>query len=84
MSAGILQTRKKGNLQMIQIQLGAKAKNVVSGFEGVLTGRAEYLTGCVQWLVSPGVDKDGKVVESHWLDEGRLVAGRANARRIGS
>lgn len=55
------------------IKLGSKVKDVVSGFAGIVTGRAEYLTGCTQYLVSPAkVDKDGKIAESYWIDEGKL------------
>lgn len=50
------------------IKLGATAKEIITGFEGVVTGRASYITGCDQYLVSPrGGDKDPK-----WFDEQRL------------
>ncbi len=55
------------------IKLGDKVKDVVSGFTGRATGRAEYITGCVQFLVMPDkVDKEGKFLEGHWFDEDRL------------
>ncbi len=55
------------------ITLGSKVKDVVSGFEGVAMGRAEYLTGCTQYLVAPvKLDKDNKLGDAHWFDEGRL------------
>lgn len=40
------------------IQLGDKVVDVVSGFKGVVTGRAEYLTGCSQFSVS--AESDGQ------------------------
>ena len=55
------------------IQLGDKVKDVISGFMGRTTGRAEYITGCVQFLVMPDkVGKEGKFLEGHWFDEDRL------------
>lgn len=55
------------------IELGSKVKDIVSGFEGIATGRAEYMTGCVQYLVSTTkLGKDGDIQNSHWFDEMRL------------
>lgn len=51
--------------------LGKKVRDKVTGFEGVVTGRVEYLTGCAQVLVQPRVKGDGEFIESRWLDEPR-------------
>jgi len=32
--------------------LGKHAKDRISGFEGTLTGRFEYLNGCIRWQLS--------------------------------
>jgi hypothetical protein len=51
------------------IELGSFAKDRITKFEGVVTGHAEYITGCDQYLVSPqNPDKEPK-----WFDEQRLV-----------
>lgn len=51
--------------------LGAKAKDKITGFEGIITGRGDYLTGCNTYGLKPTkVDKDGKVPETEWFDEG--------------
>lgn len=52
------------------IQLGQKARDVISNFEGVVTGVAEYLTGCRQLLLSRG-DDTGRP-QGEWFDEDRL------------
>lgn len=58
---------------MSKIELGVTAKDKITGFEGVVTGHARYLTGCDQYVLNPaGLDKDGKLKESHWFDENRL------------
>jgi hypothetical protein len=60
--------------------LGAKVLDQITGFEGVVIGRVEYLTGCAQYLLQPPVKKDGDWIESRWMDEDRL-ADPANRRR---
>jgi hypothetical protein len=34
-----------------KFDLGVTVKDVIHGFEGVVTGRCQYLTGCTQYLV---------------------------------
>ncbi len=64
------------------VKLGDKAKDGISGFVGIVTGRAEYLYGCVQVLLAPmKLDKDGKVPDSLWLDEDRVAVMRPAARK---
>lgn len=52
--------------------IGDKVKNRVSGFEGVITGRAEYLNGCRQYLISPPVDEKDGYRDAVWCDEQTL------------
>lgn len=56
----------------MKIKLGSTVKDVISGFAGVVTGRAEYITGCNQLLVQPPLKKDGELANSAWWDEDRL------------
>ncbi|WP_240533448.1 hypothetical protein [Sinorhizobium fredii] len=45
------------------------AKDQLTGFSGIVIGRAQYITGCDQYLLTPRTpDKDAK-----WFDEQRLV-----------
>lgn len=54
------------------IQLGLKAQDKITGFEGIIIGRCQYLTGCDQYgLVPPA--KDGKIEGAQWFDEGRVT-----------
>lgn len=53
--------------------LGQTAKDTITGFEGVITARAEYITGCTQMLLQPALDKDGKFTEARWFDEDRIT-----------
>ena len=52
--------------------LGMKAKDKVTGFEGVITSICFDLYGCIQALVHPGNDKDGNLRDQKWFDIGRL------------
>ena len=53
--------------------LGKLAKDKVTGVQGVIISKVEYLSGCVQYCIQPPMDKDGKFVESLYFDEGRVV-----------
>jgi hypothetical protein len=53
--------------------IGATVRDRITGFQGVVTGRVEYITGCNQLLVTPKVRADGKLDEPHWFDEQRVV-----------
>ena len=55
-----------------QIDFGVEVKDIITGFQGVVTGRVSYITGCDQYLVQPKVDKEGKHIASRWIDEPRL------------
>ena len=45
--------------QADDLTLGEKYRDVVSGWEGVLTARYDYMNGCTRVEIS-GADKDGK------------------------
>jgi hypothetical protein len=53
-----------------KFQNGDEVKDKITGFQGVVTGFTNYITGCNQILVAPPV-KDGDFKESHWFDEDR-------------
>lgn len=52
-------------------KMGKQARDKVTGFEGIITARCEYLTGCAQYGISPPA-KDGKVENTLYFDEGRV------------
>jgi hypothetical protein len=59
---------------MTAITLGSRVADRINGFNGLVTGRLEYLNGCRQFLVKPEkLDKDGKVQDGIWIDEQYLV-----------
>ncbi len=54
------------------IELGQKGRDKITGFEGIIVGRVQYLFGCNQYLLVPPVKSDGTLVEGQWFDEGRI------------
>lgn len=64
---------------MVKVYLGDEVKDSISGFKGIVTGRAEYLTGCVQIQVVERNPQVGKQPVECWIDEQRLVVTNAGA-----
>lgn len=56
----------------MDIKLGVTAKDKITGFQGVVTGRCEYISGCDQALLIPKVDEKGSHRDGHWFDVQRL------------
>jgi hypothetical protein len=59
---------------MFKFSLHAIVKDKVTGFTGVILGRTDYATGCLQYgVLSQKLAKDGKPSEWVWFDETRLI-----------
>lgn len=56
----------------MEIKLGKKVKDKVTGYEGVATAKVEYLNGCIQYCVIPQVGSDGKMPEAEYIDVHQL------------
>lgn len=54
------------------VKLGDKVKDKLTGFEGIVMGRTEYLNGCVSIGILPIELKDGKPQDWVWIDEQRV------------
>ena len=52
--------------------LGKRAKDKITGLEGIIVARAVHLFGCATYALAPQVLADGKPVPSTWFDEGRI------------
>jgi len=55
-------------------ELGVKAKDRVSGIEGILDMRAEYLNGCIRYSIQPKIlkSKPAEIPGSYWVDENQI------------
>jgi hypothetical protein len=52
--------------------LGTTQRDQITGFSGVVTAFAEYISGCNQALLVPKVNEKGEYKESQWFDVQRL------------
>lgn len=70
----VLATASRGpHPQLREIDmLGKKFRDVVTGFEGVCTGRADYVSGCSQALIVPPIGPGGEFRAGEWFDVQRL------------
>lgn len=53
------------------MELGRTGRDVITGFQGVITGECRYLTGCTQVVLVDKVDKDSKARDK-WFDVSRV------------
>ena len=52
--------------------LGSLVRDCVTGYEGVVVSRTEYLGGTVRIGLDARVSTDGKAVETQYFDEQRV------------
>lgn len=57
----------------MKIKLGDVARDSITGFEGVVFCRVEYLFGCVRFSLQPQALHEGKPIPSETFDEEQLV-----------
>lgn len=62
------------NVVNFKFENGAKVKDIVSGFTGIIDCCALWLNGCRRYSVQPKIEK-GKSVkpDSIWIDEENLI-----------
>ena len=49
------------------MKFGDKVRDKVTGFEGIVTGRVSYMTGCDQYAVTHEATAEGKT-PCQWID----------------
>jgi len=54
---------------MEQITLGCLAKDTISGFEGIVISKTEWLNGCVRIQIQPRTLHDGKPIDAQVFDQ---------------
>lgn len=65
------------------IALGDKCIDVITGYEGVVTGRCVYITGCEQVLLTGRVGDDNRKSDGAWFDIDRCDLIEAGVISIG-
>lgn len=62
----------EGKTMSFRYELGVTARDVVTGYEGVITSRCDYITGCKQYVLNAKGLHEGKPICGQWFDEDRL------------
>lgn len=57
---------------MFKFDLGDQVIDVFTNFKGIIESRIQHLNGCIQYMVQPKVDKDGKMPDGFQIDEQNL------------
>ncbi|MBX9877654.1 MAG: hypothetical protein K2Y22_04280 [Candidatus Obscuribacterales bacterium] len=66
---------------MIEVKLGDRVRDKVTGFEGIATGITVWLHGCRRVVIQPEkLGTDGKLIESWTFDEPGLEILEVGAR----
>lgn len=68
---------------MSKINLGDKARDRVSGFEGVCVAQTQWISGCARLTLQPPTGKDGKIPDAQTFDEPMLELVKANTIPMG-
>ena len=63
----------------IRVNPGDRAKDIISGYEGIAICRSEWIYGCVRVSLQAEEVKDGKPVEAFTFDEAQLKLVKAQA-----
>ena len=58
---------------MFKFDLGAFVREQITGYEGVVVGRAQHLTGCNTYGLKSRKLKDGIPIDTQWFDENQLA-----------
>lgn len=56
----------------MNINLGDRARDEITGYTGIATGKVSYITGCDQYQLSASINDRGDTPEARWFDETRL------------
>ena len=59
-------------MKNFKFELGLEVKEVITGYEGVIMGRSQFLTGCNQYGILAKKLESGKPAGWVWFDESRL------------
>jgi hypothetical protein len=57
----------------MEIKLGKMYRDKITGFTGMATGCATYITGCSRAGLEPAYSGKGTPTEAQWFDVQRLV-----------
>ena len=56
----------------MEVQLGMKVKDTVSGLIGIAVCKTVWLNGCERYGIQPPIDKDGKAPDNYYVDSEQI------------
>jgi hypothetical protein len=56
-----------------KLALGSYVKDVISGFQGNIIARAEYVDGYVSLAIQPRVSYGNRIEQAVWFPENRVI-----------
>ena len=69
--------------QMKKIKIGDIAIDRITGFQGTVTAKTEWLNGCVRFCIQPKkLKENGSPVEAEWVDAEQVERVEKKARRV--
>jgi hypothetical protein len=64
------------------VELGDRVRDPITGFKGIAHCMTVWLNGCIRVGVMPeSLDKDGKVQDDRYFDQGSLVVVKKSVHR---
>lgn len=57
----------------LKVKAGDRVKDPITGFQGIVTCRLEYLNGCTRIAIQPETLHEGKPIEPQFFDEPQLL-----------
>ncbi len=60
-----------------KIKLGDVARDTITGFEGTVVARTDWLNGCSRFSLQPKGLHDGKIIEADWFDDMQIEVVKA-------
>ncbi len=68
---------------MERVDLGDRVKDRITGYTGIAHCMTKWLNGCIRFAVQPEqLDKDGKVVDDRYFDEGQLIVIKKGVHKV--
>jgi len=62
---------------LFQFNNGDKVRALITGFEGIIDGRSDYLHDTSRYFIVPPVDAMGQLQSGNWFLEGDIVLVKA-------
>jgi hypothetical protein len=66
----------------MDVNLGDKVRDKITGLKGIAVARTEFINGCVQYLVQPKINKDGTIPQDVGIDSQSIEVIKPKVKKI--